>query len=221
MGACLGVDDDQVRFLRPFPTPAGARPTATRAPVIASQVKHEKSERNCRDTGREFYVVKEDWQGSISGVGGCCAAANVERWRSNNGAAHLSFVKYEGQGVFRYDFNGVVQWTVSGVNMGGCSLTGSGTKPVDENNTAGSPGIKLAYGKARYLGTEALSKPFYKIYWSGVDPFGDPCDHSEDGPKNLDFLTINRRRLVFDQKELKGGSGNAVGEGAAWTWDFK
>jgi hypothetical protein len=152
----------------------------------------------------------------VSGVGGCCSAANVERWSS--ASAHLTFGKYLGDGVFRYDFNGVMQWTVSGTSIGGCTLSGSGTKAVDESSSG--PGIRLAYGKATYLGTESLNQPFFQIYWTGTGPFGPCGPHSEDGPKNRDFLQIPRRRLVFDQNRLKGSFGESGGEAVSWRWDF-
>ncbi len=179
------------------------------------QVKEEREGNNCRSTGREFYVAKADWQGSVSGVGGCCGAAKVERWTSNGGA-HLSFGEYLGDGVFRYDFNGVLQWTVAGVNMGGCTLSGSGTEPVDESNSG--PGIRLNYGKARYLGTAALNDPFFTIYFTGAGGF--PCSATDQGPKNLDFLTIRRRDLLFNQKKLKGRFNDFGAEGVTWTWNF-
>jgi hypothetical protein len=31
------------------------------------------NEQNCSTTGREFYVIKKDWSGSVSGVGGSAA----------------------------------------------------------------------------------------------------------------------------------------------------
>src|SRR5207249_6332098 len=101
------------------------------------------------------------------------------------------FDKYLGDGVFRYALSGVVQWTDNGVNTIGCHLSGSGTEPVDEDNSG--PGIKLKYGNAIYLGTEALDKRFYKIYFTGIDMFGESCAQSVDGPTNPDFLQIHRR----------------------------
>ncbi len=151
----------------------------------------------------------------MSGVGGCCGAAKAEKWHSN-GTAHLSFGKYLGNGVFRYDFNGVMQWTVSGVNQGGCTLSGSGTKPVDENNTG--PGIKLAYGSGHYVGTETLNQTFFTIFFTGGGGF--PCSGMDQGPKNLDFLQIHRQALLYDQKELKGRSADVGAEGATWKWSF-
>ena len=186
---------------------------------ICADGKHqvrEVNEQNCANTGREFYVIKKDWEGSVSGVGGCCSAAKVERWSS--ASAHLRFGKYLGDGVFRYDFNGVMQWTVSGTTISGCTLSGSGTKAVDENNSG--PGFKLAYGNARYLGTVSLNDPFFQIYWTGTGPFGPCGPHSEDGPKNLDFLQSPRRPLVFDQNRLKGSFGETGGEAVSWKWDF-
>ncbi|MGZ8665493.1 MAG: CARDB domain-containing protein [Solirubrobacterales bacterium] len=186
---------------------------------ICADGKHrvrESNEQNCANTGREFYVIKKDWSGSVSGVGGCCSAAKVERW--NSASAHLTFGKYLGDGVFRYDFNGVMQWTVSGTSISGCTLSGSGTKAVDESNSG--PGIRLAYGKAAYLGTESLNQPFFQIYWTGTGPFGPCGPHSEDGPKNRDFLQIPRRSLVFDQNRLKGSFGESGGEAVSWRWDF-
>jgi hypothetical protein len=176
----------------------------------------ESNEQNCANTGREFYVIKRDWSGSLSGVGGCCSAANVERWRSVS--AHLRFGKYLGDGVFRYDFDGVIEWTVSGTSISGCTLSGSGTKAVDASSSG--PGIRLAYGKAKYLGTESLNQPFFQIYWTGTGPFGPCGPHSEDGPKNRDFLQIPRRSLLFDQNRLQGSLGESGAEAVSWKWDF-
>ncbi len=161
-------------------------------------------------------MIKADWQGSVNGVGGCCGAAKVERWSSTD-SAHLSFGEYLGNGVVRYDFNGLLQWTVAGVNMGGCTLSGSGTEPVDEDNSGG-PGIKLLYGRARYLGTVALNDPFFTIYFTGGGGF--PCSATDQGPKNLDFLTIPRRPLLFNQNSLKGSFNDFGAEGVTWKWNF-
>ena len=176
----------------------------------------ESSEQNCENTGKEFYVVQQDWQGSISGVGAVGSASMAERWHSSG---HLGFDRYLGDGVFRYTFSGVVQWTDNGVNTIGCHLTGSGTQPVNEGNSG--PGVKLMYGDAIYLGTEALYKRFYKIYQSGIDMFGEDCAAKPlvDGPVSPDFLQIHRRSLVFDQKELKGSSPGDT-PGAIWRWSF-
>ena len=110
-----------------------------------------------------------------------------------------------------------MHWTVSGVNQGGCTLSGSGSKAVDEDNT--KPGITLEYGNARYLGTETLDQAFFTIFFTGGGGF--PCSGMDQGPKNLDFLQINRHDLVFAQNELKGRYDFGGAEGAAWKWDFK
>jgi len=67
------------------------------------QVRERKDGKfaNCSITGRRFYVVKDDWQGSIDGVGSSGDIADLEQWQSQ-GVAHLSFGKYLGHGVFRY-----------------------------------------------------------------------------------------------------------------------
>jgi hypothetical protein len=181
-------------------------------------VKESNERNNCKSTGRRFFVIKRTWQGSLSGVGGVGTAARAERWHSSG--AHLGFRKYLGDGAFLYVFSGVVQWTDNGINTIGCHLSGSGTEPVDENNSG--PGIKLKYGDAIYAGREALDKRFYKIHQSGTNMFGEPCSPTPvDGPANRDFLEIPRRSLVFDQRELKGRSHIGGGEAAAtWRWDF-
>ena len=183
----------------------------------ANDQVRESSEANCQSTGKEFYVVKDDWQGSVSGVGGVGSAAKAEKWASS--PAHLAFDKYLGDGVFRYAFSGVVQWTANGVNTIGCHLSGSGTKPVNQNNSG--PGVKLRYGDATYLGTESIFNRFYKIYQSGINMFGEDCalNPPVDGPVNPDFLQIHRGGLVFDQKELKGSSPGDT-PGAIWRWNF-
>jgi CARDB len=177
----------------------------------------ESREHNCQSTGKEFYVVKDDWTGSASGVGGVGSAAKAERWHSS-GVAHLGFDKYLGDGVFRYAFSGVVQWTDNGINTIGCHLSGSGTQPVDEDNSG--PGIKLKYGDGIYQGTESVYKRFYKIYFTGINMFGEDCTQAVDGPANPDFLQIHRESLLFDQDELKGSSPGDT-PGGIWRWDFQ
>lgn len=176
-------------------------------------VREEREGNNCTSTGREFYVVKEDWAGSISGADVVAGAPKAEKWHSG-GDVHLSFGKYLGEGAFRYDFNGVVQWTDNGTNSGGCTYTGSGTEQVDESNSG--PGITLNYGRAHYKGTEALRNHFYTIYNSGFSY----CKDNLQGPAALDFMQIPVRPLRFNQNELTGTYSEHAIEGGDWKWDF-
>ena len=124
-----------------------------------------------------------------------------------------------GDGVFRYAFSGIVQWTDN-------RREHDWLPPERQRHRAGRreqlrPGIKLKYGNAIYLDAEALNKPLYTTYYTGIDMFGEPCSPpSFDGPRNLDFLQIQRRRLVFDQTELKGSSPGDM-PFSIWRWDFK
>lgn len=179
------------------------------------KVNEEHEGNNCTSTDREFYVVKEDWEGSVSGDGVVAGAPHGEKWHS--GQADLVFGKYLGGGAFRYDFSGVIQWTDNGTNSGGCTYTGSGTKRVNESNSG--PGITLDYGKANYRGTEALDSRFYTIFVSGFSY----CTKNLQGPVAVDFMQIPAqpvRPLRFDQNELTGTFSEPGVEGTTWNWDF-
>lgn len=182
------------------------------------QVREEKDGKfaNCDITGRRFYVVKDDWQGSIEGVGSSTDIADLEQWQSQ-GVAHLSLGKYLGHGVFRYDFAGTVEWITDGVNINSCRWSGSGSQAIDETNSA--PGIRLKYGDGRYLGTVALNARFYTITISSeFNP--EICSNTTPGPAFLDFLTIGPRDLSFNQNQLMGRFNDRVFD-ITWKWDFR
>jgi hypothetical protein len=177
-----------------------------------NKVREENEHNNCTSTDRNFYVVQEDWEGSISGDGVVAGAPHAEKWHS--GDAHLSFDRYLGDGAFRYDFIGVVQWTDNGTNSGGCTYTGSGTKRINATNA--SPGITLNYGRAHYKGTEALDSGFYTIFVSGFSY----CTKDLKGPVALDFMQIPVKPLHFNQNALQGTDSEPGIEGTTWNWDF-
>jgi CARDB len=178
------------------------------------KVGEEHEGNNCTSADRGFYVVQEDWEGSVSGDGVVAGAPQAEKWHS--GDAHLSFDKYLGNGAFHYDFIGVMQWTDNGTNSGGCTYTGSGSERVNASNSGSDPGITLNYGNARYRGTEALDDHFYTIFVSGFSY----CTKNLDGPVALDFLQIPVRSLRFNQNELNGTFSEPGIEGTTWNWDF-
>jgi hypothetical protein len=177
----------------------------------ARNVVRESNEHNCVPTGRKFYVIAEDYQGSLNGDGGGGGAANLEQWQS--AVAHLSFGKYLGDGVFRYDFDGQINWTDAGTGSGGCTWSGGSGR----SSATWEGGIRLNYADAKYNGTVEAPDDFsYPISISG----GFPCGGTADGPLYPDFLTIPRRPLVFGQDELKGKFAEPGPESPTWEWDF-
>jgi CARDB len=180
------------------------------------KVKEESNDNNCKRTGKEFYVVKGSWQGSIDGVGSTAGMADVEQWHSQG--AELFLIEHEGKGVFRYGFSGTVGWTDFGVNIHACKWTGSGSKALDQTNSG--PGIKLNYGAGKYKGTVAVDARFYTITISSDFQPPEICGGTTQGPLYTDFLTIPARDLSFNQNELKGRYVDRVFN-ATWKWDFR
>jgi hypothetical protein len=178
----------------------------------ARNVAHESNERNCLATGKRFYVVPESWKGDLHGSGGAAGIADLENWKSLS--ADLVMDKYLGDGVFRYTFQGDVQWIDDGINPSGCTWSGAG----ELNTDAAGPGILLGYGHGNYQGT-IEHEPFYPITISGPPGFGF-CDGTTDGPVISEFLMIPRRHLRFDQHGLHGQFDEGGAEGTGWLWDF-
>jgi hypothetical protein len=177
-----------------------------------NNVVHESHENdNCTETGDRFYIAKELWEGSLNGKGEAGGIFEGEKWNSTD--ASLVFGSYLGRGVFRYDFDGTVSWTDSGVNSGGCAWNGSGSKAFDDSNSG--PGIKLDYRGAKYKGLIEADDTFYTITISGMSF----CNSTADGPIYTDFLSIAPgKALEFDQRSLKGKS---TGPEVEWKWAFE
>ena len=176
------------------------------------RIKERNEHNNCKRTGN-FYVIKESWYGSVNGVGACCGAARAEKWHTLG--AHLDFGEYIGGGIFRYDFNGTVEWNDSGVNMGGCTIDGHGEKAFDH-----VPGPKLDYFAGTYQGEVPVGGAFYDITLSGGGGF--PCSSTVPGPVTQQILNIkDPKPLVFDQNALTGQFSTPGAEGTTWTWDFR
>jgi CARDB len=181
---------------------------------VCADVKHQVRERNehnnCRRTGR-FYVVQESWRGGVHGVGVAAGAAGAEKWDSSG--AHLDLEQYNGDGVFIYSFSGTVEWNDSGVNSGGCTVSGH-----DEKAFAGEGFLLLDYADGQYQGNVVTNR-FYTISLSGGG--GLPCSGTVPGPVTREILNIHDpKNLVFDEHELKGTFSTGGAEGATWRWDF-
>jgi hypothetical protein len=178
------------------------------------QVKERNEDNNCTRAGY-FYVVPFGWQGSldtdgVKGVGVAAGAAKAEKFHSSDGS--LQFGRYLGGGIFLYDFYGTVEWKDSGVNSGGCTVSGQGKKTYGF-----TPGLRLDYLGGTYHGKVLAGGSFYTISITG----GFPCGSTAPGPATKEVLNIgDPMPLLFDQEQLKGSFSTGEAEGATWRWDF-
>src|SRR4051812_17782204 len=134
---------------------------------VQKRIKERNEGNNCKRAG-SFYVVRQVWRGSVSGVGPCCGAARAEEWHSLG--AHLDFGEYLGRGVFRYDFIGTVEWNDAGVNMGGCTIDGHGETALNH-----APGPNLDYFAGLYQGQVNVARSFYTYDINLSGGGGFPC----------------------------------------------
>src|SRR4051794_5003753 len=181
---------------------------------VQKRIKERNESNNCKKVGN-FYVVRQVWRGSVSGVGACCGAARAEKWHSLG--AHLDFGEYLGRGAFRYDFIGTVEWNDSGVNMGGCTIDGHGETALNH-----APGPTLDYFAGRYQGEVNSPRSVYTYPIKLTGGGGFPCSSEVPGPVTQEVLKIQDPMVLnFDQNALAGSAGQSVAEGTTWTWDFR
>jgi hypothetical protein len=182
---------------------------------VCADVNHRQRERNegnnCKRTGT-FYVVQENWRGSVNGVGAVGSASGAEKWHTLG--AHFDLSKYVGGGKFLYSFTGTVEWTDSGVTTGGCDIDGHGEKTVNP-----SLGLAMDYLGGAFAAVVATNR-FYTITFTPLPnaPFCDAIT-TAPGPSTREVLKTKERNLLFDQNELKGSSPGDTPL-AIWRWDF-
>lgn len=106
----------------------------------------------------DFWVAAKRWTGSIAGEYDAILG-NVERWSAPN--AQLVFSRYEGSGIFGYDFVGTVTWTDSGTDEDGCTWSGSGSRGFGPQNPAGGA-MGIDYKHEEYNGAFFQGAPFFQ-----------------------------------------------------------
>jgi hypothetical protein len=170
---------------------------------------------NCvRILPRYFFVIAFAWRGSLGGRESFGGSAG-ERWNAPN--AQLKFDQYEGGGVVSYLFHGTVGWIDSGIDAGGCTWIGAGTKTYNGDDSIGD--LDVDYRRMSFIGGLAISRPFYRI--SVSCPVGG-TGH-EPGPFHPEFWATSsegqRTRLRFGAIFLPGSP--TTGLLGTWTWQLE
>jgi CARDB len=158
-----GVDEPDLRFNYPIGS------YAVEICADATNVVAESNEDNNCDLVSNparfnyFYVAKRGWDGTLSGNAPLVFGSDViERWKSLD--AGFAYAKYEGSGVFDYDFTGTVTWTVSGTDPAGCTWSGGATKPVGLGGAPVTGNLTTDYLRQKYHGTTTVGATLYTIH---------------------------------------------------------
>jgi hypothetical protein len=109
-------------------------------------VDESNEKNNCGRVDADFYVSRESWTGSLSGVFPQSGDV-LEGWSSTD--AGLVFDQYLGGGTFTYNFQGTVTWRTGGTDAGGCSWSGGGSHTFAPSSENGGLTLDLAAGQYR------------------------------------------------------------------------
>jgi hypothetical protein len=167
---------------------------------------------NCRRMlPRYFFVIAAAWRGSLGGRESFGGSAG-ESWSAPN--AELKFDQYEGGGVVTYLFHGTVGWIDSGIDAGGCTWSGAGTRTYNGDDSIGD--LQVQYLRMSFIGSLGLGRPFYRI---NVSCPGQGTGH-EPGPFHPEFWATSsegqQTRLPFGAIFLPGSP--TSGLMGTWTW---
>lgn len=182
------------------------------------KVKESNESNNCSAPG-PVYVIVRSWFGTLNGSGPAVPGV-TESWQSDD--ASFNFAENLGDGRFRYEFAGTLQFTISGTDAEGCAWSGSDTASFSGGTDVGGQGLILDYRKEEYFGNSGIGG--FPFLWERSCPNEFPED--QPGPANVagGFIVVNPQEV--DLKDMPFGStslaGSSVEEnnGSQFGWLF-
>jgi hypothetical protein len=181
-----------------------------------NKVKESNESNNCSPLDR-VYVVVRSWFGTLSGNGPAVPGV-TETWQSDDASFH--FAENLGDGRFRYEFAGTLQFTVSGTDAEGCSWSGSDSTTLPGGADVAGQGLILDYRKEEYFGNSGVGG--FPFVWQQTCPDEPPQD--QPGPANVagGFIVVNPQEvdlppMPFGSTSLTGTATNE-NNGSQYGW---
>ena len=175
-------------------------------------VRESDEDNNCKTSSDHFFVIKETWAGTLSGVGVLPIYNIVERFNSSNAKFVFDSPINVAHGVFGYDFAGSVTYRSKGA-ITGCTYLGAGTRAFGPGEFISPDTIFFNYLGHRYGGAAGVDTFFYS-----VDVNCGGAHGTMPAPvTSLNFFYSKPRALPFGETEISGSQRTTS---QSWTWDL-